>query len=928
MKRSGNRRAWRNIALAIVSLGFLITGAFLGTNARAVDVSAAVSWYDTLGFPDVKDAPYVRVATDRWIKRGNQPPENRFVEGFLTGEDVDGFTVFLCSTGDFNRRPDPFEPYPPPRLIHFVRKTDGPVHLRVNYEVIDFPKVVGDLMAVVHDLKTGPKDFEAREKAFKGKYPDLWPSFDFHGGWPVPYRVRLFSFGRACQQKGLNEVAGELFDVVAKIPDEQTGEVDASSLRDKLQREMGETVLTETEEKFGNPSIPLTDLLKIYESFPVTYPANKRLAYAQESADLLRKMIAEEAAHHPKPRNEMSPAEQVAEDIYQLRNETHIMWIRDPHYPAMSDDWRKKDEKTPIQRLVDSGNAAVPQLIEALGDPRFTRSMEPRFNSLGGPHTIRVGEVARHILEFLSGRNLYPLKSKDGQLVNGTTRHQAEAWWREVNGTGEKQTLIKTASAGRGKGLEAARRLVEKYPDDALPAIEAALKATPEPGYRGEYVEVAGLLPADTPVAFLRAQLTPDHDVYSQVSAAKALFKRGQPEAVPAIIDAWRRIQPRLPSNDDTTLSQAGYIISFLARSGDARAIDALADEAKKAPLPVRYAAVEVFRNGTFNGGGSGPQVSLYDHVEKLPAGEAEAAVERLLATALEDKERFFGPAGNLEKVSFADPRICDMAAYVMSHRWPEKYAFQWSASGAECDTQIVKLQDIWRSAHGMPPLPTPAPPPVIPAAPESEVAPLLDAYVAAKADADREPAATKIVESMGLRALPQVRARLEHGADAATLRPLALRLASIVREVHPTTDPGGMAEKSGVELLRGKVLSGKDLDRLAHRLEDEMPVDVAAVTLVAERGADGAGFQVTIGWQPGNVPLHAGWSRDMAVRLGDKTVYRGGGWTADGAMDPKQIFRQLAEEFDKATRSGFDAPVLVRLRLQRETAPVTPVEE
>jgi hypothetical protein len=128
--------------------------------------------------------------------------------------------------------------------------------------------------------------------------------------------------------------------------------------------------------------------------------------------------------------------------------------------------------------------------------------------------------------------------------------------------------------------------------------------------------------------------------------------------------------------------------------------------------------------------------------------------------------------------------------------------------------------------------------------------------------------------------------------------------------------------------LLRGKVLTGKELDQLAHRLEAEMPVDVMAVTFVAERAADGTGFQVTIGWLPGNVPLHAGWSRDMAVRLDDKTVYHDGHWMAEGAMDPKAIFRKLSDEFDKATQSSFDTPILVCLHLQREPPPVMPVED
>ena len=141
----------------------------------------------------------------------------------------------------------------------------------------------------------------------------------------------------------------------------------------------------------------------------------------------------------------------------------------------------------------------------------------------------------------MSGRNFYPRKTDDGRLIDGTTRQQAEAWWVEVQSKGEKKLLIETASAGGDPGYKAARKLVSKYPDAALDAIEAGARASAEEGTRAQFVEVAGLIPGDEALIFLRSQLAPGTGVYSQVEAAKALLARGEPEAVPAMIATWGR---------------------------------------------------------------------------------------------------------------------------------------------------------------------------------------------------------------------------------------------------------------------------------------------------------------------------------------------------------------------------------------------------
>jgi hypothetical protein len=404
----------------------------------------------------------------------------------------------------------------------------------------------------------------------------------------------------------------------------------------------------------------------------------------------------------------MSPDEQVAENIYQLRNLHDAEWVMYERYPDEAPTVAGKRVLTPVDRLVDLGQEAVPQLIAALDDRSFTRSLDSR-SMEGSGGDLRVGAIAQIILEHMSGRYFDAGEPDNGKLVKGTTREQAEAWWEEVQKKGEKQTLIDTVVSGGEWGSNAARRLVEKYPDAAIQAIEAGCNATPEDGVKCDYVDVASGLPGDLPVAFLKSKLTPDNGPYTQAAAAKALFARGKPDVVPAMIEEWRKFQPSLanykPNANREDLTQvlydkAGGLITFLAHSDSAAAIGALGDDLQKQPVEVRFAIVEVFLFSKGNYGGAGPGVDVQAYMANLPAGEAGAAIERLLVSELDDSAKRVGLNGNIGDTSYKDPRVCDMAAFVLSERWPDKYHFHWVANAVECDAQIAQLRDRWRSEN------------------------------------------------------------------------------------------------------------------------------------------------------------------------------------------------------------------------------------
>ncbi len=273
-----------------------------------------------------------------------------------------------------------------------------------------------------------------------------------------------------------------------------------------------------------------------------------------------------------------------------------------------------------------------------------------------------------------------------------------------------KQVLIEQTTAGGEAGRDPARRLVEKYPDAALPAIEAGIRATPNDGYRCDYVAAAaGLLPGDAAAAFLKTQLAPGTGLYSQVAAAKALREHSASDALQAMIEAWRMAKPGLSatglnaSDTDDAYNKVGGVIGFLASSGNADAIDALALDLKKTPVDVRLAVVKVFMPVAKAGESAGEfandlTVSVDADIPAEFSAKASAAMERMLVSELDDTGRRVGMSGNYNEVSYKDPRVCDMAALVLSRRWPEKYHFKWTENAAECDTQIVKLRDLWRA--------------------------------------------------------------------------------------------------------------------------------------------------------------------------------------------------------------------------------------
>lgn len=275
--------------------------------------------------------------------------------------------------------------------------------------------------------------------------------------------------------------------------------------------------------------------------------------------------------------------------------------------------------------------------------------------------------------------------------------------------------------------------IVEKYPAATLDAIRAGLRAAGSEFACVELISLAARVQTAASTDFLLAKLGPDTGIPSRVAAARILLERGHREAVPAVIAAWRSIQSRFlknerspahadcnhvptgqrrfTGNEATAYNEAGMVIAFLAASGDVAAIEALGQEIERAPVDARLAVVRAFLPSG-NGGGSwgGRAISLtglsVGGIREPLAGPVAAAIERLLVASLDDTARRFDMRESWNGITWEDPRIADMAALVLSTRWPAKYRFQWVADVRQCDLQIAAMRDTWHRENGTTPAP------------------------------------------------------------------------------------------------------------------------------------------------------------------------------------------------------------------------------
>ena len=757
----------------------------------------AITWFDTLDYPNLAGRRCVRVATGWWSRSSDDSATNRYLFGFLLSEKGDEFTVFWSdlSTHVFRRTP--------PRT---------PEHLRVGYNEVDLKVAAAAQLAQLRK----PPDKE-----------DHWRRF----GERLSERGEVFVLARACAANGLEPSAHELIAEAAKMPARQTGEA-PGDLVEALSQEIAHGRMWQAVVEFGDPAISRKELLERFRFIVKHFPTSEHAARAKETADLLAQMVKEDDEHArqgAKALDKLPTRERVAELIFRLRDQNGHQWSQ-PGWCDIFDDFGgiKDGGKTPAHRLVAVGFDAVPQLIDVLDDRRFTRSVGFHRDFYFSHHVLRVGDCALAIIERIAGRSFYARRTTSSEMMKegqeSEVRKEIRKWWGEVQAKGEKQVLVEAVGVGDQNAVYQAEQLLKKYPQGALGPIVAAAKKQTDGYLRARLVDLVTQIPGDASSKFLLEEMKGSPCGKAAVAAAHGMLRRGSAEALPAMIALWERVSAT-PVSDKTAegappcalppYEGTEEVIEFLAGCGDPKAVDALAKHMRAHGIDRRIAIVSVFGHGSFgvisSGGGGGLSPGKSGPTQKE---SVKKAVERLLVAALEDTEQREGMSGSWGDKSFQDPRVCDLAAHVLAQRFPKKYRFDLSATLMDRDRQRLAMLNEWRKEQNLSAIPLPQPKRIVPA-PATTTEPLLAKVVAAGSTERRKQAIAEL-QRLGLPALPAVRQRLtvldaKHAART-DLESLAASMASIVDEVTFTEQSAVPSDslRRALENAKGKPLTGK----------------------------------------------------------------------------------------------------------------------
>jgi hypothetical protein len=822
---------------SITLVGLVLSAAACGSAApprcpTSEERAKAFTWFGTLGFPDVKGRPLVRVATGDWLQSGDNPPLNHYVHGFLLGEKGDDFEVFTPGLDTWKLRKTP---------------AGTPEHQRVGYEKADLANLV---TAYIKGLRQADR------------LPE--PEFGRFFRRRLGSRATAFVLAWACWRNGRDDLAAAICDQAAGM-NREWGNVEEPPppLLLEAADEIAHNQMWELVETFGNPQVTRAELLERYRRFVRNYPDSKHQKAAKETAALLQQMVKEDAEHARrrqtgKPFDQLSQAEKIAELIFQLRDQNGHQFMQPGSCDIFDRFGRASD--TPAHQLVKAGYKAVPQLIEALEDARFTRSVGFHRNFYFSHYVLRVGDCAQIILEEITALRFYEPKStsaamfKDGEAK--AVKARAQQWFAEFQRKGEKQQLIEAVARGDKQSFAQAQRLVKKYPEAALPALQAGMKAATSNWVRADLVRLSRDLNDDGALVLLLREVKGGPSRASRLAAAEALHQRGRPEGVAAMIAEWNGRRPAPPGVRDAGPAWAerfdgndsglAAVAVSLAQVGTVEAIETLRKDLRERPLGVRYAVLHAFENDFPD--------RRFESRSRTTRPEAEAAreraaTERLFIEMLDDTENRVDMGIGSGKNSISYPRIADLAAMALCQLLPGRYAFDYSAPLTDRNRDLLKMKNIWRRTQGLQALPEPARR-KFPTVSDEAVEPLVDQLLRSKG-AERAKVQEQI-EGLGLGALPAVRRRFDRTGKNDPSRPV---LDSLLRRLACTVTDFTLMSKSlplddpvnaRLKAMKGKPFDAAAFVQVAGGLLKQLPAEVYGLRFTVERAGDDTGIAVS----------------------------------------------------------------------------------
>jgi hypothetical protein len=334
------------------------------TDGDAAGFARARAWFEGLGYPDLKSLPLVRVWTGSYWSttdaQGNRRVELEPDLGWLTSEDGDRFRVFTTEL----------------RIDRFRREeVSGRPEARVTYDRIDLAETVRDGLAALERLAA----FEKKHDPTEARPSPIWKETDPLGDTRMvpPLRFKGFVLACACARSGQQDLALALWHrlaVLAPWPPKDSWNV-LEDLKDAIGHEARRNLIIDLTHQEGTWEEHLAAHRRWFELFPGHAETEQ---VRSEIASLERTTHVATVRHQAATRawGAMSDGER-ADDLVKRLSDPFAFLLEpiDGTLLATQEGLAvPPGEQWLLPQLIALGDAAVPRLIEALTDDRWTRS--------------------------------------------------------------------------------------------------------------------------------------------------------------------------------------------------------------------------------------------------------------------------------------------------------------------------------------------------------------------------------------------------------------------------------------------------------------------------------------------------------------------------------------------------------------------------
>jgi hypothetical protein len=643
---------------------FSLTGCHLQAQPVSPQAKADFEWFGTLGFPDLKDRPFVRIATGHWSQSGKEAAKNFYKKGFLLARSDHDFSVFTTDLFD---------------LTYVNTPKDCPEHKRIGYDSWSLKDEADEMLKSLALAKAGtgsPYEYPGRRLSKRGQ---------------------AFVLAYACWNQGLPTYAEQLYDAARIFPAQEHANIKTGSFRAGLENDFSYSLYWQTIEKFGVTSVKRQQLLTLFAGIASHFPQSPDHDPAQAMAQCLRRIITEDENHRAVSPEELAklPVEkQVSELIFQLRDQNGLQEGQ-PGWCNIFRDSRRSH--SPADQLVAIGYPAVPRLITALRDETFTRSVGYWRDFTFSHYVLTVGDCAEAILSKIAGQRFYIPRTTSSHMSGDanpdTTQKAVQVWWDSVHSKGEAQTLIDGITSGSNTAYDQALQLQKKYPAEVPAAIMLGIPANANPMVRRHLFHVLSTSTDPRVHDFLVKEMKEASDASTRIAAAATLRAHDIPTAVQGLITELDKQLSSLAPDPELT----PQTLDLLASSDSAEAMAALARTWPRLQAADRKNALQMIGGTPADFWGSWNSPPL-----KKSSAATLDAMEAALAVELTDDDI---PTNSGEGIP-----VNEWAALALSKRIPVRYHFDPKASPKLRALQILEMQNVWRRKQHLPELPVPTP--------------------------------------------------------------------------------------------------------------------------------------------------------------------------------------------------------------------------